>query len=198
MGSWGRSRLVTLLIERAKYRGQTAIAQAIILDLGTPEQRAFYHLREGNIEEGLTIARSHFKALPGLVIQFADALLQAQKPDLALAFVAECQQHQDHYGYQEWQLKALQTHGQPEQVIAAQFDLLQLRFSLQGYQSLQADTEPLGQWTHLRQQLLATLKQKKRDRPAGHCPARAGLAGCPRLPKASHLLAEDQLPNSRR
>ncbi len=58
-------------------------------------------------------------------------------------------------------MKFLQTYGQPEQVVAAQFDLLQIRFSLPGYQELQTRAEPLGEWPDLRQQLLAMLKEKK-------------------------------------
>ncbi len=89
LGEWGRQSLVDLLVERAEQRGQTNTADAIVLELGTAEQRAFFHLRQGNFEEALALARSHFQGKPGLVTQFGDALVQAQVPDLALALVQE-------------------------------------------------------------------------------------------------------------
>lgn len=159
LGEWGREALVKLLLDRANRRGQTAVADGLVLELGTPRQQAFHHLHQGNFEAALALARSHFKSLPGLVIQFADALL-AQAPDLAVEFMQECNAKSD-YGYQAWLANFFKTHGQPEKFIAVQVDLLKTRFSLQDYQDLQAQAEPLGQWPTLRQQLLADLQDKK-------------------------------------
>lgn len=159
IGEWGRDALVKLLLERAHRRGQTAVADDLVLELGTPRQQAFHHLHQGNFEAALALARSHFKALPGLVIQFADALL-AQAPELAVEFMQECNA-KGNSSYQAWLANFFKTHGQPERFIAAQVDLLKTRFSLQAYQDLQAQAEPLGQWPTLRQQLLADLQDKK-------------------------------------
>ncbi|MEL6381667.1 MAG: SWIM zinc finger family protein [Cyanobacteria bacterium J06626_18] len=87
---WERQRLVGLLTERAAQQGNNQSAEAIILELGTPQQQAFFHLEHGNLEEAVAIAQSHFKSWPGLVTQFADGLLATDAPDLALAFVQDC------------------------------------------------------------------------------------------------------------
>ncbi|WP_017298170.1 SWIM zinc finger family protein [Nodosilinea nodulosa] len=159
-GSWGREALVKLLADRAERQGSGTDSGELLLELGTPQQRAFYHLNQGNFEEALAIARSHFKDLPGLVIQFADALLGAQATDLAIEFVQECNQ-KSHFSYQEWLTNFYKNHGQPEQFVAAQIELLKAHFTLQGYQELQAQAEPLGQWKTLRQQLITELSEQK-------------------------------------
>ncbi|PSN12929.1 hypothetical protein C7293_18155 [filamentous cyanobacterium CCT1] len=158
-GSWGREALVKLLTDRAESQGSGTASGELLLELGTPQQRAFYHLNQGDFEEALAIARSHFKELPGLVIQFADALVQAQATDLALEFMQECNQ-KSHFSYQEWLTKFYKTHGPPEQFVAAQVELLKVRFSLQDFQELQTQAEPLGQWKTLRQQLITDLTEK--------------------------------------
>ncbi|PSR16423.1 hypothetical protein C8255_17860 [filamentous cyanobacterium CCP3] len=156
---WGREALVKLLTDRAEQGSGTTSSDELLLELGSPQQRAFYHLNQGNYEDALAIARSHFKELPGLVIQFADALVQAQATDLALEFMQECNEKK-HYSYQEWLTNFYKTHGPPEQFVAAQVELLKARFSLRGYQELQAQAEPLGQWKMLRQQLITDLNEK--------------------------------------
>ncbi|MEO1068459.1 MAG: SWIM zinc finger family protein, partial [Cyanobacteria bacterium J06638_6] len=159
-GDWDREALVKLLTDRANSQGSGTASSELLLELGTPQQRAFYHLNQENYEEALAIARSHFKGLPGLVIQFADALVQAQATDLALEFVQDCN-GKSHFSYQEWLTNFYKTHGQPEQFVAAQVELLKSQFSLQGYQELQAQAEPLGQWETLRQQLITDLNKKE-------------------------------------
>lgn len=161
VSDWGRSRLVRLLTEWANHWGKPKLAAALLLELGTPQQQAFFYLDNGALEAAISIARTHFKSLPGLVTQFADALLAAKAPDLALEFVQDCAQG-GRYSYGEWLTKFYRDHGQPEQFITAQFDWLRTQFSLQGYQALQAQAEPLGQWKALRKQLLSSLEAGNR------------------------------------
>ena len=100
--------------------------------------------------------------LPGLVKQFADALLEANQPALALDFIQTCQQERDYYGYGEWLVQFFAQHGSPEQMVAAQFDHLKLRFTLEGYRDLKAKAESLGQWDTLRPQIITPLQEEKR------------------------------------
>lgn len=158
-GRWGREALVKLLTDRVSSQGSGTASSDLLLELGTPQQRAFYHLNQGNYEDALAIARSHFKELPGLVIQFADAFVQAQATELALAFMQECNE-KNYFGYQEWLTKFYKTHGPPDQFVVVQVELLKARFSLQGYQELQNQAEALGQWKTLRQQLITDLNEK--------------------------------------
>ncbi len=160
VSGWGQESLVELLTERAATRGQSA--DSLLLEMGTPQQKAFYHLRQGDAEAALSLAREHLMELPGLVIQFANALLEADQPNLARNFVEACQNEREYYGYGEWLVKFLAQHGSPEEVVAAQFDSLKLRFTLEGYRDLKAKAQPLGQWDGLRSQITDQLKAKKR------------------------------------
>lgn len=71
---WTRSSLVGFLAARRELSGREAEAGALVLEHGTPRQRAFLLLGLGRIAE------QHFTDLPGLVKQFADALVGAGRP----------------------------------------------------------------------------------------------------------------------
>lgn len=158
---WDRRCLVNLLAVRAEQQGQAQQAEAVILDLGTPEQRAFRLLEKGNYEEAVTIAQSHFQNLPGIVHRFADALLAANELDRAIAFVQTmAQTDRQSFSYQDWLAKVYKEYGRSEQFVVAQSELLKSRFSIQGYQELQAQAAPLGQWEGIRESLLADLEAK--------------------------------------
>jgi hypothetical protein len=158
---WDRRALVDLLVARAKHQGKDEQAETAILSFGAPQQKAFFHLEQGNFEQAVAIARSHFQDLPGLVNQFADALLTAGEPDRAAALVTElAQTNSKGYSYEDWFAKFYRDYGQPEQFVAAQSELLKTRFTLKGYQDLQAQAEPLGQWEAIRQSLLTNLEAK--------------------------------------
>jgi uncharacterized Zn finger protein len=159
--NWGQRQLVNLLAAGASKRKVSKSEDEVILELGTPEQQAFFHLEKGNFKEATAIAQANFKALPGLVTRFADALLKVDAPDLALEFIHACAQG-ERSSYQDWLAKFYQEHGTTEQFIEAQAELLKTRFSLQGYEALQDEAEPLGQWQSLRRDLLAALAEKKR------------------------------------
>ncbi|MGF1524129.1 MAG: SWIM zinc finger family protein [Leptolyngbyaceae cyanobacterium] len=158
---WGRQRLVGLLTERAAQQGNDQTAEAVILELGTPQQQAFFHLENRNLEEAVAIARSHFKSWPGLVTKFADGLLAADAPDLALRFVQDCADG-ERYGYQEWLAQFYREYGQTEQFLVAQVELLKTRFTPEGYQELRTQAESLENWQSLRQILISTLAKNKR------------------------------------
>ncbi|RZM82797.1 SWIM zinc finger family protein [Leptolyngbya iicbica] len=162
-GSWAQSYLVKLLTARADRQGDDQQAAATILKFGTPEQQADWHLGNGSYGEAVAIAQAHFSGLPGLVVQFADALIAAGEVDRALAFVQHFAQTEARsYVYQEWLTQFYQNHGSPEQFIAVQAELLQTRFTLEGYRTLQVQADPLGQWDTLRQSLLTQLESQNR------------------------------------
>lgn len=158
---WRRHQLVNLLAAGTHHRESAQTADDIILELGTPEQRAFFHLKQGNLEEAVAIAHAHFQSLPGLVTQFADALIEAKAPDLALKFIQGSAQGGRH-SYQDWLAKFYQQYGTTEQFLDAQLELLKTRFTLQGYQTLQAKAEPLKRWKSLRQSLHKAFVEKER------------------------------------
>ncbi|PSN18146.1 hypothetical protein C7271_14075 [filamentous cyanobacterium CCP5] len=158
--SWGKEQLVNLLTAGASHRETAQSKDEIILELGTPEQQAFFHLEKRNFEAAIAIAEANFKTWPGLVTQFANGLLEAGVPDLALQFVQACAQ-EERYGYQDWLADFYQNHGTKEQFIEAQLELLKTRFSVSRYQALQAEAEPLGKWKSLRQHLHKALTEQE-------------------------------------
>jgi uncharacterized Zn finger protein len=165
-GNWSQSYLVKLLTARAEWQGEQQQATATILEFGTPEQQAYLHLNQGDFEAAVAIALANFAGLPGLVMQFADALVTAGEPDRALTLVQKfAQTEARNYVYQDWLAKFHLNHGSPEQFIRVQAELLQTRFTLADYQNLKAKAVPLGQWTSLRQSLLTHLEAHNRSGP---------------------------------
>jgi hypothetical protein len=55
-----------------------AEADDLLFELGSSEQQAFRLVQLGRFDEALEIARQHFIGLPGLIIRFADALVEAE------------------------------------------------------------------------------------------------------------------------
>lgn len=159
--NWDQARLVDLLAAGAIHQGVAQTEDDIIIELGTPQQRAFYYLEKGNLEEAIAIAKAHFPSLPGVVTQFADGLLRAKAPELALKFVQDCAQA-GRYSHEDWLVGFYQEYGETEQFLDAQVGLLKVRFTLQGYQKLQAKAEPEGKWKSLRQSLIKALRGKNR------------------------------------
>ena len=75
---WAREALVDLLRARQARTGQAEDAGALIRELGTPEQRALLRIDEGKIEEAVRLMRPVLADKPGLVTEFAEALVAAR------------------------------------------------------------------------------------------------------------------------
>lgn len=86
---WAREALVDRLRERKERTGQAEDAGALVRELGTPEQRAFWLIDEGKIDEAVRLMRQVLADKPGLVTDFADALVAADAAEAAEALVAE-------------------------------------------------------------------------------------------------------------
>ena len=54
--------------------------------MGTPEQKVFFLVEQGEFDAAIVLMQKLFSLLPGLMIQFADALLTAV-PEEALQYV---------------------------------------------------------------------------------------------------------------
>ncbi|HBY99399.1 MAG TPA: hypothetical protein DEP84_36590 [Chloroflexi bacterium] len=151
---WTRSSLVGFLAARRELTGREAEADALVLEQGTPEQRAFRLLDLERVDEAVRIAEQHFTDLPGLVKQFADALVQAGYGEAAAAYVAGQMRHERYAGlYGPWLARHFEQHGDRQ----AALDLWRRQFeaspALQTYQTVQE----LGIWEQLRPALLAAL-----------------------------------------
>lgn len=157
-GRWEHEALVRLLADRQKRVGTAAAANAIIHELGTSEQRAFILLEEGKLDHATAIART-FSHLPGLITQFADALIAAGEPERALQFITQQAAQNERYKYQDWLVKYHQEHSDPQTALDALYKLFQQSPSLPGFQELEEKAKRIDAWDKLRSQILQELQQ---------------------------------------
>jgi uncharacterized Zn finger protein len=156
--TWAREILVRFLTARLDATGQEAEANAFVLENGTPRQRAFLLLDLGRVEEAVQVAHQHFASLPGLVIDFANALADAGHGTVAAAYMAEQACHGRYNAhYHPW----LARHFEEEGDQAAALELWHRRFEespgFETYQELRRLGRELGTWESLRPILLAAL-----------------------------------------
>lgn len=158
---WAKEQLVNLLAQRQQQSGRGQAASDLIHELGTPEQRAFLLVEEGKFEDAIAIAQENFSHLPGLVTQFADALLQANRSDLALQWISQQQNDDPYRGYTRWLSQFHRTHGNPELALKMDYEEFQAHPSFPGYLELRKFAQSLGQWDTLRSKLLQELERSK-------------------------------------
>jgi uncharacterized Zn finger protein len=156
--SWAREVLVGFLVTRLQATGQEAGADALILEHGTPRQRAFLLLDLGRVEEAIEMARQHFVDWPGLVIDFANALVDAGHGAMAAAYMAEQARHRRFSAhYLPWLAHYFEKDGDQ----AAALELWHRQFeeapAFETYQELRRLGGELGTWTSLRPVLLEAL-----------------------------------------
>lgn len=159
---WRRECLVRFLAARLEMKGREDAAAALLLEQGTPEQRAFLLVKLGRVEEALEIARQHFANLPGLVLRLADALVEAGHQEEAVAYVAaEMSRGRLAWHYRPWLARHFEKHGHQE----AALDIWRRQFGdfpgFDTYRELRRLATDLGIWETLRPALLAELDPKR-------------------------------------
>ncbi len=161
-GEWSRERLTGFLSERLRGAGREQEADALILNEGTAQQRAFQLLEQGQVEQALDIARQNFSPYPGLVLRFADALAQAGADSAAATYLGErVAQGDPHVDYLSW----LASHYEKaEGNLEAALQYGQHRFNraadLKSYAALRRVATELGRWEQLRETLLEASEQR--------------------------------------
>ncbi len=159
---WGREALVRFLARRLSYTGQEAQVDALIFELGSPEQRAFRLVHLGRFKEAVDIARQHFVDLPGLVIRFADALVEAGAGPMAEAYIISQLDTRSKVSYLSWLARRAEEQGDLE----AAWDWWRQHFHetyhLETYQALRTVAGQLGTWKQMRQELLAQLEAEQK------------------------------------
>ncbi|GAB4332680.1 MAG: hypothetical protein OHK0047_20840 [Leptolyngbyaceae cyanobacterium] len=158
---WAKEQLVNLLAQRQQQSGRGQAASDLIHELGTPEQRAFLLVEEGKFEDAIAIAEESFSHLPGLVTQFADALLKANRSDLALQWISQQPDNPTNYGYKHWLSQFHRTHGNPELALQMDYEQFQAHPSFPGYLELRKFAQSLGTWKSLRSKVIQQLEQSK-------------------------------------
>lgn len=157
---WERQVLVGILAARQDFVGKGEESNTLIHELGTPEQRAFLLVEEGKLDEALAIAQKHFTNRPGLMLQFADTLLQAKVPEQALQLIEQEQNKDAHWSYQEWLVKYHREYGDSQAALEWQKQLCLASPSLTHYETLKDLAHRVGDWEQLRSHILETLESK--------------------------------------
>jgi tetratricopeptide (TPR) repeat protein len=160
-GDWARQVLVRMLSDRLKALGETEALGELIQELGTPEQKVFFLVKQGEFDGAIALAQKSFSTLPGLVIRFADALL-AVVPEKALQYMlGEVEKSQNGWHYRQWLGAYYATHGDTESAI--EWELKQFRDSpsLELYLTLKRLSGELGNWDTFQEEVLEILDSKK-------------------------------------
>ena len=156
--NWQRQSLVSYLSEGLVVRKQSSKANALIRELGTPEQQAYLLIDEGKFDEAIKRIQKILPTAPGLVTQFADALLTAGAKQAALNLVE--QTGSDHHWNKAWLVKYYQANGTQEEIVDAQFQLYLAAPSLENFKTLSAASRKLSNWNPIRTAVIKALEEK--------------------------------------
>lgn len=159
-GSWERETIVQLMAARREQVGEETAANEVIHELGSPKQQAFLLLQEGKLEQAIAIANQNFTQLPGLVTQFADALL-AKAPELAFQYMTQQPLERSQRGYQEWFANYHRQYSDPEMALNAQMQLFEAAPSFTAYKTLKQLADRVGHWQQIQPQVVEVLESKK-------------------------------------
>ena len=158
---WRREALVGLLAERRERAGRTGEARSLVLELGTPSQRAFQLVEMGCFEEAIALAREHFQKMPGLVDKFADALVAAGAGPAAAAYVSELVSREGpRHGYLSWLARYYQERGDLGTALQYHQRVLLEYPSLEDYRALREVAVSLGRWDELHPYVLGWLRRR--------------------------------------
>lgn len=160
-GDWPHGVLVRFLTARLQMAGQESEAKAFILAHGTAKQKAFLLLELGRIDEAVEIARRHFADLPGLVLDFANRMVDAGHGEAAVAFMVEQVKDGRSFHYKPWLARRFEEQGDAE----AALDMWRCQFDesprFETYQDLRRLATQTGVWDHLRSTLLGNLDTQR-------------------------------------
>ena len=159
--SWGHEAMINFLARRMEAVGREDGVDDLVLNEGSPQQRAFLLAQRGRFDEAVTIARQHFVEMPGLVQQFADALVAAGANEAAEAYMVSQLDTRSRSTCLKW----LANHAKKTGNLAAAVDWWRQNIedapSFETYQSLRELANQLGQWHQTRLELLAALEAKE-------------------------------------
>jgi uncharacterized Zn finger protein len=158
---WGREALVNLLARRLERTAREEEISDLIFDWGSEQQQAFELLRQRRFAQAVAIAEKHFVDLPGLVLQFADALVHSGGTDEAIAYVTGQLGTRYRSSYLNWLAKLAEK--QLDHPTALEWWLKLFRESpvLEIYRNLGAVARWLEQWDSLRRHLIGELESKE-------------------------------------
>jgi uncharacterized Zn finger protein len=157
---WGREALVNLLARRLESAEREEEISDLIFDLGSEEQQAFELLRQGRYAEAVAVAEKHFVDLPGLVLQFADALVQSGGITEAVAYVTGQLETRSRISYLPWLAQVAEKQQDHPTALRWWQDLFRESPNLKNYQNLKGVANQIEQWDSLRRNLIHELESK--------------------------------------
>jgi uncharacterized Zn finger protein len=155
---WGRESLVTFLGQRLMRTGRETMVTDLIFELGSAEQQAFELVRLGQLGEAISIAREHFVDLPGLVLQFANALVEAGGILEAVAYITSQLETRSRAHYFSWLAQSAEKQQDPETAMKWRLSLFHESAKLENYMTLRAVAQRLNSWISLRPELIEKLE----------------------------------------
>jgi uncharacterized Zn finger protein len=159
---WERESLVNLLVERQTSSGREAEVTDLILELGSGKQKAFELLRQGRLDEALSVAKEHFVDFPGLVLPFADALVEAGALDEAVAYITSQLKTGDRASYLAWLAQFAEENQDPEIVLKWRLSLFNESPNLNNYQNLREIAQKFERWGSMRPDLIRNLEKHQK------------------------------------
>jgi uncharacterized Zn finger protein len=156
---WAQSALVRFLAEGLERCGRDGDADALIRELGTPEQQVHLLISEGKLDEAMERMQSIIVGKPGLVTQFADALVQAGAQQEAVALVLE--NGGDHWMHRDWLAKYYRQYGTPQEAVQAQQSVFLGSPSAEAFKTLHQVSRKAGNWEQVRANVLQALQRQK-------------------------------------
>lgn len=141
---WTRDALVKLLAIRHDQSGDGESARSVIHELGSPEQQAFVLIEEGKYTEAIALAEENFTHLRGLMVQFADTLVEAGAHQQAFQLISQQASRSERGGYQSWLVNYHQEFSDPQTALAAYQKLFEISPSLENYKQLKKLAQSAG------------------------------------------------------
>lgn len=108
-----REALLDLLVRRERATERHAEAEALLLELGSPRQRAFTLLGQGQSASAVEVARQ-FATMPDLAIQFADTLVDMGLGTEAEAYITSLEHTAGRTAYLKWLARYAEAEGHLE------------------------------------------------------------------------------------
>jgi uncharacterized Zn finger protein len=159
---WERDQLAGLIAERLQHVGQDAASDDVMLELSSPEQQIFILVKQGKCDVAIGTAKLHLQKAPGLVTQFADALVEAGEAKKALQYMMDEYNADASYSTGGWLAKYHREQGDAKTALKYEEAGFMQRPWLENYQQIQKLAEPFGSWPRVRSRLLKQLTEKKR------------------------------------
>lgn len=158
---WSQEVLVGLLVRRLEAKGEEARADDLILEVGSPSQQAFLRIQQGQFDEAVAIANEHFSDLPGLVTQFANALVEAGAGQQAEAYIASQLNGRNQPSYLTWLAQNAEEQGELNVALDWWRQSLEQTPRFETYLAIRQVAQELGQWEPVRFELWQTLEAQE-------------------------------------